>query len=145
MEPRLLTFLLVEDDDDHAEIVEQTLRRNRVGNVVKRVIDGEAALAYLRGEGEYAGRPQPDIILLDLKLPRVDGHQVLAAVKSDPNLAPIPVVVLTTSDAEIDRLKAYEHHANSYLVKPVNFARFRQMVKDLNLYWGLWNQNPPGN
>ena len=136
----MLRFLLVEDDEDHAAIVLRTLRRNRVGNVVDHVTDGAEALAYLRREGAFADREPPDIVLLDLKLPKVDGHEVLAAIKSDPALAPIPVVVLTTSAAETDRIKAYEHHANSYLVKPIDFKRFRQMVKDLDLYWGMWNR-----
>ena len=140
MSPRLLHFLLVEDDDDHAEIVTRTFRQNHIGNTIDRVADGVQALQYVRRQGAYAGRPRPDVILLDLNLPKVDGHEVLDAIKSDPDLKCIPVVVLTTSDAETDRAKAYEHHANSYVVKPVDFVRLRQMVNDLSLYWGLWNQ-----
>jgi CheY-like chemotaxis protein len=136
----LLKFLLVEDDDDHAAFVLRTLQRNRVANRVDRVADGATALAYLRGEAPYTQRPRPDLVLLDLKLPRVDGHEVLAAIKSHPDLRTIPVVVLTTSDAETDRARAYRNHANSYLVKPINFARFRQLVHDLSLYWGIWNR-----
>jgi CheY-like chemotaxis protein len=132
----------VEDDDDHAEIVLRTLRRNRVANALYRVADGEAAMAFLRQEGEHAGLTRPDIILLDLKLPKIDGHEVLTIIKNDPELLSIPVVVLTTSDAESDRLRAYKLHANSYVVKPVNFARFRQMVTDLSLYWGIWSTPP---
>jgi CheY-like chemotaxis protein len=142
MEGRLFHFLLVEDDDDHAAIVLRTLQRNRVSNTVDRVADGEQALHYLRQQPPYVGRPRPDVILLDLKLPKLDGHEVLAAIKAEPALRSIPTVVLTTSDAEIDRLRAYSNHANSYLVKPVDFQRFRQMVEDLNLYWGVWNQPP---
>lgn len=137
-EPRLVHFLLVEDDDDHAMLVTRSLQRSRVSNQVDRVSDGEAALSYLRQKGEFAGR-QPDVVLLDLKLPKVDGHEVLRQIKEDPTLRQIPIVVLTTSQAEIDRARAYEHHANSYLVKPVNFERFQQMIEDLNLYWGVWN------
>jgi CheY-like chemotaxis protein len=140
MEPELLHFLLVEDDDAHALIAMRTLQRNRVANTIDRVADGEAALAYLRRQPPYADRPRPDVILLDLKLPRVDGHEVLAGIKEDPDLRDIPVVVLTTSDAETDRMRAYSHHANSYLVKPIDFERFRQMVDDLCLYWGVWNR-----
>lgn len=139
----LVRFLLVEDEDDHAEIVLRTLTQNRIGNGIERVRDGAEALAFLRKEGEFADRQRPDVILLDLKLPKVDGHEVLAEVKQDPALLKIPVVVLTTSDAETDRAKAYEHHANSYLVKPVDFERFRQMVADLSLYWGVWNRPAP--
>ncbi|MBI2431796.1 MAG: response regulator [Candidatus Hydrogenedentes bacterium] len=139
----LINFVLIEDDDDHAAIVLRTLERNRVVNNVKRLIDGADALAYLREEPPYAGRPMPDVILLDLKLPKVDGHEVLKKIKEDPGLKHIPVVILTTSNAEADRAKAYAHHANSYLVKPVNFQRFRQMVSDLSLYWGVWNKPAP--
>ena len=142
MQSNLVHFLLVEDDDDHAAIVLRTLQRNRVSNTVDRVSDGEEALSYLRGEAPYAGRPRPDVVLLDLKLPKVDGHEVLEAMQQDPQLSIIPTVVLTTSDAEGDKLRAYSNHANSYLVKPVDFQRFRQMVEDLNLYWGVWNRPP---
>ena len=144
MESKLLNFLLVEDDMDHAEIVLRTLQRNRVANHLAHVTDGAEALAYLRREGKYADSPHPDIILLDLKLPKLDGHEVLAQVKEDVELRKIPVVILTTSNAETDRAKAYAYHANSYIVKPINFTRFRQMVKDLSLYWGVWNESVKG-
>ena len=140
MNARLVHFLLVEDDDDHAELIQMTLAESRIGNTFDRVSDGEEALAYLRREGAYTDKPQPDVVLLDLKLPKVDGHEVLAQIKSDELLRGIPVVVLTTSHSEADRAKAYYNHANSYLVKPVDFDRFQQMVKDLKLYWGVWNQ-----
>jgi CheY-like chemotaxis protein len=145
MPPKLLHFLLVEDDDDHATILIRTLRQNRIANTIDRAADGIEALAYLRQEGEYAGRLRPDVVLLDLKLPRMDGHEVLAAIKDDPALRSIPVVVLTTSDAESDRARAYDHHANSYLVKPVDFERFRQMANELSLYWGVWNEPVPNS
>ena len=143
MQPKLLHFLLVEDDDDHATIMIRTLRQNRIANAVDRVADGMQAMAYLRQEGQYREKPRPDIVLLDLKLPRMDGHEVLAAIKEDERLRSIPVVVLTTSDAESDRARAYDHHANSYLVKPVDFERFRQMANELSLYWGVWNEPVP--
>ena len=143
MLPTLVRFLLVEDDDDHAEIIQRTMQQHRINNALERVVDGVEALAYVRGEGGYAGRQRPDVMLLDLKLPRMDGHQVLEAVKSDPDLANIAVVVLTTSNAETDRAKAYERHANSYLIKPIDYSRFQQLVNDLGLYWGIWNQYPP--
>lgn len=142
MNKQLITFLLVEDDDTHAHLVTRSLSKSRVANFVHRVADGEKALQFLRGEGEYEGQEYPDVVLLDLKLPKVDGHEVLAAIKSDPELKKIPVVVMTTSDAESDRAKAYEHHANSYVVKPVDFEKFRQLVNDLCLYWGVWNESP---
>jgi CheY-like chemotaxis protein len=140
MNARLVHFLLVEDDDDHAELIQMTLAESRIGNTFDRVSDGEEALAYLRREGAYTDKLRPDVVLLDLKLPKVDGHEVLAQIKSDESLRGIPVVVLTTSHSEADKAKAYYNHANSYLVKPVDFDRFQQMVKDLKLYWGVWNQ-----
>jgi CheY-like chemotaxis protein len=137
-EARLLRFLLVEDDDDHAKIVARSLTRERISNSVERVRDGVEALEYLRGGKNLP----PDVILLDLKLPRKDGHELLADLKADPELRSIPVSVLTTSDAEIDRTKAYMLHANSYLVKPLDAQQFRRMVQDLSLYWGIWNRPP---
>lgn len=145
MEGKAIRYLLVEDDDSHAMITMRSLRNNRVPNTVERVTDGAEAMAYLRNEGPYADRARPDAVLLDLKMPRLDGHEVLALIKEDPVLRMIPVIVLTTSDAEDDRLKAYKRHANSYLVKPLSFDRFRQLADDLTQYWGVWNrpaQNP---
>ncbi|MCG8404661.1 MAG: response regulator [Phycisphaerales bacterium] len=140
MNNRLVRFLLVEDDDDHAELIQMALAENRITNKVERVKDGAEAMDYLRQTGAFAGKPRPDIVLLDLKLPKVDGHEVLQQLKTDESLRTIPVVVMTTSQAEADKVKAYYNHANSYLTKPVDFGRFQKMVKDLKLYWGLWNQ-----
>ncbi len=144
MSPHLLTFLLVEDDDNHAHLVTRSLKKARVQNRVFRVGDGAEALAFLRREGEYVEMPHPDVVLLDLKLPKISGHEVLATIKQDDHLKMIPVVVMTTSAAESDRARAYEHHANSYVVKPLDFDRFRELVKDLCLYWGVWNEPPEG-
>ena len=138
--PRLVSFLLVEDDDDHAQLVIRSLENNRITNRIDHVKDGAIALAYLFREGTFQNQPPPDIVLLDLKLPKIDGHEVLRRIKRDPRLKVIPVVILTTSAAESDRAKAYEENANSYLVKPLDFAKFRKMAEDLNLYWGMWNQ-----
>ncbi len=140
MNGAITRFLLIEDDDDHAEFLIRALKRARSTNEVERMSDGAQALTYLRGEGEHAGRPTPDVILLDLKLPKVSGHEVLAGIKSDPVLLTIPVVVLTTSDAESDRARAYASHANSYLVKPIDFEQFRQLIHDLEAYWGICNR-----
>ena len=142
MTAHLMTFLLVEDDDNHAHLVTRSLKKARVQNQVFRVADGAEAIAFLRREGQYSDMPHPDLVLLDLKLPKMSGHEVLAIIKTDEELRKIPVVVMTTSDAELDRAKAYEHHANSYVVKPVDFERFRQLVNDLCLYWGVWNEPP---
>ena len=132
-------FLLAEDDDDHAELVLRSLTRHRVSNTVDRVADGEEVMRYLHREGPYAGRKRPDVLLLDLNMPRMSGHDVLKLMKEDHDLRRIPVVVLTTSDSETDRLKAYNLHANSYLVKPVDFTQFSKMVDELSFYWAVWN------
>ena len=118
------------------------LAENQVANTVDRVKDGAEALAYLRRQGDFADRPRPDVVLLDLKLPKISGHEVLAEVKKDPELQTVPIVVLTTSEAEIDRAKAYGNHANSYLTKPVDFDQFAKMIQDLKLYWCVWNRPP---
>lgn len=140
MGTRPINFLLVEDDDDHAEIIVRALKHSRVANNVRRVADGIEALAFLRKRG-HSSTQRPDIILLDLKLPGLSGHELLEIIKSDPDLLTIPVVVLTTSNTERDREEAYVRHANSYIVKPASFTRFREMVRDLSLYWGVWS--PP--
>ena len=142
MQPNAKHFLLVEDDQDHAEIVLHSIRQHETQHSVDHVWDGVEALQYLRGEGEYASRRLPDVVLLDLKLPKLDGLEVLEKIKSDAELRSLPVVILTTSDAEIDRAKAYHSHANSYVVKPVDFKSFVSLVEDLSVYWGEWNRGP---
>jgi CheY-like chemotaxis protein len=139
---KLISFLLVEDDEDHAQLMIRSLENNRITNKIFHVKDGAEAIDYLYGKGKYFDRLLPDVILLDLKLPKVDGHQVLKKIKNDPHLRVIPVVILTTSAAESDRATAYGDHANSYLVKPLDFESFRKMTEDLKLYWGVWNQSP---
>lgn len=143
MTPRPLRFLLIEDDDDHAELIRMSLTENQVVNKLDRVADGAAAIEYLTRGVKAGEHPRPDVILLDLKLPKVDGHDVLLKIKQDEALRTIPVVVLTTSQAEADRVRAYANHANSYLSKPVDFEKFHQMIKDLKMYWSVWNQPPP--
>ena len=133
-------FLLVEDDDAHAELILLGLEENRVANTVDRVADGAAALAYVRREGDHAHARRPDVILLDLRLPKVDGHEVLEVLKTDDDLRAIPVVVLSTSATEADKARAYHNHANSYLVKPVEFEKFQQMIQEFKLYWAVWNE-----
>ena len=142
VESRLTKFLLVEDDDDHAAIVMRSLRSENASNLIDRATNGVEAIQYLRGQGRFQGMLLPDVILLDLKLPKKDGHEVLAEIKQDERLAVIPIVVLSTSDAETDRMQAYQLHANSYLVKPLNHDDFKKMIRDMSLYWGNWNRAP---
>ncbi|MFK7884348.1 MAG: response regulator [Phycisphaerales bacterium] len=137
-----VSFLLVEDDEDHADLIMRSMRDNRIFNEINHVTDGEKALAYLRRQAPYEEAKRPDVVLLDLKMPRVDGHEVLRVVKSDPQLAPIPVVIMTTSEAESDRVQAYAAHANSYLVKPLDFDSFHKLVQELKLYWAAVNTPP---
>ena len=138
--PQMLKFLLVEDNESHAILIKRQLEQFRVANEIMLATDGEQALQILNREGEYKDYSLPDIILLDLKLPKLNGHEVLASIKSNSELKRIPVVMLTTSDNDSDLKKAYDNHVNSYLVKPINFDSFRNMVKDLSFYWGIWNK-----
>ena len=140
-----VNVLLVEDNEDHAELVKRQLRRHRITNQVFHVPDGQVALDYLQRVGQFIDpvtSPRPDIILLDLRLPKVDGLQVLQALKASDDLRSIPVVILTTSDSEQDVVRAYENHVNSYVVKPVNSDLFNTMMKDLGFYWLAWNTHP---
>ena len=138
------TILLVEDNDDHAELVTRTFARLTQSVRLEHLSDGAQALDYLSGRGEFAdNRPErPEVILLDLRLPKVDGLEVLREIKQSPQLKSIPVVVLTTSAAEADVARAYEHHANAYLVKPVDFTEFNDLLRDLGLFWLVWNTGP---
>jgi DNA-binding response OmpR family regulator len=140
-----LTILLVEDNPDHAELVMRNMEDFQVANTIFLLEDGEVALDYLHGRGKYSDRkqyPMPDLMLLDLGLPKVGGLEVLKEVKNDEALRALPVVILTTSDAERDMLLAYEYHANSYVTKPVNFDEFTRLLKDLGFYWLAWNKRP---
>jgi two-component system, response regulator len=140
--------MLIEDNIDHAELVVRTLEDHLISNKVRHFLDGQSALDYLFRRGEFSeatDTQRPHVILLDLRLPRVDGIDVLKSIKQDANLKSIPVVVLTTSEAEKDVAKAYYNHANSYLVKPVGFEDFKKLMDDLGSYWLGWNVNPdPG-
>ena len=142
----MIEVLLVEDDEDHAELVRRNLMSQTVRCRITHVNNGESALDYLHRRGGYSEpdkSPRPDLILLDLRLPRVDGMTVLADIKSAPDLQTIPVVVLTSSAAHPDVSQAYLRHANSYLVKPLDLVSFEGLMKELGLYWFTWNQSPP--
>jgi CheY-like chemotaxis protein len=129
---RQIEVLLVEDDPGDVMMTREAFQDYKLRNELHVVSDGAEAMAFLRQEGEYAGRPRPDLVLLDLNLPRMDGRQVLEAVKSDPELASIPVVVLTTSENEDDVLRSYSLHANAYVTKPVDFQRFIEVVRQID-------------
>ena len=137
--------MLVEDNIDHAELVIRTLESHRIANQIKHFVDGQVALDYLFRHGEYENpesSPRPHLILLDLRLPRVDGLEVLSRIKERDDLKNIPVIILTTSEAEKDVARAYDNHVNSYLVKPVGFEEFSKLMNDLGFYWLGWNTHP---
>ncbi len=139
-------ILLVEDQQLDIELTMDAFEQARLGNTLSVVRDGEQALRYIRGEGEYGDRethPAPDLILLDLKLPKVDGHEVLAEIKSTPVIKRIPVIVLTSSAAEGDRMTSYDQGANSYLIKPVSVDAFLNVVQQIGSYWLYLNVSPP--
>lgn len=140
-----IEILLVEDNPDDAELALNALKKKNLANHVKWVEDGEQAINYLFANGEYAGRDlskKPKLILLDLKLPKVDGMEVLQKLKSDEKTRTIPVVVLTSSREESDVIRSYKLGVNSYIVKPVDFKQFSESVAELGLYWLLLNQPP---
>lgn len=133
--PEVFEILLVEDNPGDARLAQEALKEGRMTSRLKVVVDGVEALAYLRREGQYTAAPRPNLILLDLNLPRKDGRQVLAELKADEDLRRIPVVVLTTSQAEQDILRSYDLHANCYITKPVDLDRFISVVRSIEEYW----------
>jgi CheY-like chemotaxis protein len=129
---RPIRVLLVEDDPGDVLMTKEAFADNKVGNLLDVVSDGEQAMTYLRREGPYSESTRPDLVLLDLNLPRKDGREVLREIKDDANLRTIPVVVLTTSEAEEDILRSYDLHANAYVTKPVDFERFITVVRQID-------------
>jgi CheY-like chemotaxis protein len=145
MKGEFLNILLIEDNPDHAELVMRSFQDHRIANRIHHVTHGEEALQYLFRQGNYSNpqmSPRPHVILLDLRLPRIDGLEILETIRSSPEIMNIPIVVLTTSQAEQDVAKAYSEHVNSYLVKPVDFDSFNRMMEDLGFYWLAWNHYP---
>jgi CheY-like chemotaxis protein len=142
-EPRLVEILLVEDSPSDTELTLEALREAKVRNHLSLVEDGVQAMQFLRQEGAYAGAPRPDLIMLDLNLPRKDGREVLAEIKSDESLKTIPIVVLTTSRAEQDVLRAYQLSANCYITKPVDFEQFLNVVRSIESFWLFVVTLPP--
>jgi CheY-like chemotaxis protein len=131
-QPAGIEVLLIEDDPGDVLMTREAFDEHKVANRLWVVSDGVSAMEFLRKQGEHADAPTPDLVLLDLNLPRMDGREVLAAVKQDPDLKHIPVVVLTTSEAEEDVLRSYALHANAYVTKPVDFERFIRVVREID-------------
>jgi CheY-like chemotaxis protein len=139
-------ILLVEDNEMDVELILDGFKEARLGNRIQVARDGGEALDYLFGKGEYADRaayPLPDLVLLDLKMPGIDGHEVLRRVKQSEKLKRIPVIILTSSSDEGDRAMSYDNGANSYLVKPVSFDAFTDIIRTLTDYWLVLNVQPP--
>lgn len=140
---RPIQILMVEDNPDDIELTVEALKDARVANHLTVVQDGEEALAYLRCRGKYAQAIRPDLILLDLNMPRKNGRDVLRDIKNDPKLKRIPVVILTTSQAEDDILHTYDLHANCYITKPVDFNQFLKVVRSIEDFWLTVVKLPP--
>jgi CheY-like chemotaxis protein len=139
-------ILLVEDNPDDEALALRALKRHHIGNEIVVAHDGVEALDYLFGTGKYTGRDvanKPSVVLLDLKLPRVDGLEVLRRLRAEPNTKFLPVVILTTSSEEQDLLNSYSLGCNSYIRKPVDFIQFSEAIRQLGMYWLLMNEPPP--
>jgi chemotaxis family two-component system response regulator Rcp1 len=132
---RPIEIMLVEDNPADVRLTRETLKEGKVRNNLHVASDGVEALAWLRREGKYARAPRPDMVLLDLNLPKKDGREVLAEIKSDPDLARIPVIVLTMSQSEQDILEAYEHRANCFITKPINLDEFIKVIRSIEDFW----------
>jgi DNA-binding response OmpR family regulator len=142
---KTVEILLVEDSDHDAEMALRSLKKNNISNKVIRLKDGEEALDFLFGKGEYEGRNihnHPRVILLDLKMPKVDGLEVLKAVRSNENTKTIPIVMLTSSKEERDVVDGYKLGVNSFIVKPVDFNSFMEAVREIGFYWVILNEQP---
>jgi CheY-like chemotaxis protein len=135
MELEIVDVLLVEDDPGDILMTREAFQHHKIQNKLHVVTDGEQALQFLHRTGEYTSAPRPDLILLDLNLPRRSGHEVLAELKEDPQLRIIPVVILTTSQAEEDVLRSYSLHANAYVSKPVDFERFMDVIRQIDSFF----------
>ncbi len=145
METNAIDILLVEDNPNDAELTLRALKKNNIINKIHHITDGAEALEYFFSSGRYKDRDitqKPKIVILDLKLPKVDGIEILRRIKADETLKTIPVVILTSSREERDIIESYKLGVNSYIVKPVDFEKFATAVRDLGLYWLLLNQPP---
>jgi len=140
---KVIEILLVEDNPGDVNLAREALEFGKVRNSLHVVGDGEAAMAFLRQQGKYAEAPRPDLVLLDLNVPKKDGREVLAEIKGDPDLRCIPVVILTTSKAEEDILKTYNLHANCYITKPIDLHQFIKVVQAIEDFWFTIVKLPP--
>ena len=140
---KIIDILLVEDNPGDVDLAREALESGKVRNLLHVVGDGEAAMAFLRQQGKYAGVPRPDLVLLDLNVPKKDGREVLAEIKADPHLRCIPVVILTTSMSEADILKTYNLHANCYITKPIDLHQFIKVVQAIEDFWLTIVKLPP--
>lgn len=143
-----LIILFIEDDPAHAEITMRNFKKNRISNKVIHLWDGQQALDYLFRQGEYSDpekSPLPHLILMDLRLPKVDGLEVLAKLRASESLKYIPTVILTTSEADVDISRAYDYNVNSYLVKPLDYDKFSNLIEAFGFYWVVWNKYPSSN
>jgi two-component system, chemotaxis family, response regulator Rcp1 len=138
-----IEILLVEDSPGDVRLTVEALKDGKVLNNLSVATDGVEALAFLHKEGKYADAPHPDLILLDLNMPKMDGREVLAAIKSDEDTRRIPVVILTTSQAEQDILRSYDLHANCYITKPVDFGQFIEVIQSIEDFWLTMVKLPP--
>ena len=135
MKAKLIDILLVEDNPGDVDLTREALEENKIRNHLHVAIDGQQALDFLYKRGEFSDSPTPDLILLDLNLPNIDGREVLANIKKNKDLRRIPVVILTTSKAEEDIIKTYNLHANCYIQKPLDFNSFAELVKQIESFW----------
>lgn len=140
-----IEIVFIEDSPEDADLAIRSFKKNNVANEIKLIDDGQLALDYLFGQGKYSdsGRPvTPRLVLLDLKLPKVNGLEILAKMKADSTLRRVPVVILTSSNQDMDIERAYSLGANSYIVKPVNFGKFADAIQQMGVYWMVLNQPP---
>ena len=141
MSPNILNVLLVEDNNNHAELIVRCLKLCNENHMIHRVSDGEEAIKFMMADSELARNlPNINLILLDLRIPKIDGIEVLKKIKSQSNFRGIPVVILSSSNAETDKIKAYQNFANSYIVKPIGFNEFKYLIKRVDEYWSKCNQ-----
>ncbi len=142
---RSIEILLAEDNPGDVRLTREALKENKVQNNLHVASDGVEAMEFLRKIGRHANAPTPDLVLLDLNMPRKDGREVLAEIKADAHLRKIPVVILTTSEAESDVLKSYDLHANCYITKPIDLNRFIEVVKSIQEFWFSIVKLPPNS